>query len=150
MKEAFARGQCAHLGKQRVRGIDGAAVPIDPAFDEHGDKVARRREQFDQRRPKRVIPELAQFGGACHRPARRKPAQRAPEVEQRMQRRHLLGRLGGECLRALRFGDVYVGEIGHLRQALGRDVEPRQLAHLEQHAELLHAALHGVEPLAMQ
>ena len=150
MKEALLCSQGTAAREQGIGRIGRRAGPVDAASGQGAHEVARGLEQLGQGGAFDVAAQPGESPGRCHWPARHQPAQRTPEVEQRVQRRDLLLGLVGQALRQARFGDVDVGEVGHLLQAAGGNVEPLQLARLEQHAQHLQAALHRAKTLAVQ
>ena len=150
VEEALARGQPG-AGLHQRGGVRGAGFAgVQRAGGQRFDQIAPRRQQRRQGAAGGVVAQLLQFGGLVDRPAGQQPAQRAPEVEQAVQRRGTRLGLLRELLRLARLGDVDVGQVGHLRQPLGGQRQPLQRTGVEQRAQRLQAAAHRRQRLAVQ
>ena len=150
MEEAFARGQRACLGQQRIGGGHRRARTFDRSSRQHHQQVALRGQEFQQGQALGFVAELRELLCRIDRPPGQQPAHRAPEIEQGMQGGHLGIGVGRQFLRQLRLGDIDIGEVGHLGQAARGAFEPGQFSLLEHHAQRLHATLHRVQPLTVQ
>ena len=97
-----------------------------------------------------VFQQLGQLAVFGHRPTRNQPAQRAPEVEHGVDGRQLPVGLFSQRLRLVDFADVGVGQVGHLGNRVGGQLQALHFALLKQRAQRVQAALHHLEALALQ
>jgi len=114
VEKSFAPGQRAGACQQRVGRAGGVVLALQPPGGQGGHQVLAGLQQFEQGGVFGVLAglelggagggvlgqleQLRQPGRFVHGPAGDEPAQRAPEVQHRVQGRHLRGGLGGQLL----------------------------------------------------
>ena len=117
-----------------------------------GHQVVAQVKQFDQTcqhgvggglgRIFRQLKQRAQLADFVYRPARNQPAQGAPKVEHRVDGRYLHAGLISQAFGQLRFGNVYVGQVGHLGDVFGSQGQAVKFGLQQQRAQLLQITLH--------